>query len=146
MICSHCGIQNNIDEKFCKNCGSLIENTNHILNNQMYNQQTLNMPNTNNIQNSNGLNTNFINNVVNPNMKKWAISSVVVPSVGLVFYWFIGLPFYLAIIIAVAGFSFAKKGEMSNPKLAEVGKVLNGILVGLAIFMFIVQLISVFNS
>ena len=52
----------------------------------------------------------------------------------------------VAIILAAAGFGFAQKGEMANKKLAIIGKVLNGILAGMAIVMFILQLINAFNS
>lgn len=180
MVCSNCGTQNNVGEKFCRNCGTLLEvpnqqmnnmnqqnlgqqpqqsfvqndysnGMNQPMNNQGYNQQPMNNQNysnqnMNNTQNYNGLDQNYVNNAVNPNMKKWATWSVVVPIAGIIFYLFIGLSFYLAIVIAAAGFSFAQKGEMGNPKLAKVGKVLNGVLVAIAIVMFVMQLILAFNS
>ena len=99
------------------------------------------------MNNQNGnLDSNYVQNAVNPNMKKWAILSIVVAVAGLVWYWFIGLSFYLAILIAAAGFGFAQKGEMADKKLATVGKVANGILVGMAVVMFILQLIGAFAS
>ena len=70
-------------------------------------------------------------------MKKWAILSIIIPAIAIVWYLFIGLSVYIAVIIASVGFSFAKKGEVSDKKLALVGKILNGILVGLAIVMLI---------
>ena len=139
MFCTKCGTQNNNGERFCKNCGVILENA-----------QTPQQPN--NINNGNqqysnmngGLDPNYVNQAVNPNMKKWAILSIVIPVVALIWYMFIGLSFYLAIFIAAAGFGFAQKGEMANKKLATIGKVANGILVGLAVVMFILQLITTF--
>lgn len=126
MFCSKCGMQNKNGEKFCKNCGCLLES----------NQQ--------NVTANGNLDPNYVNRAVNPNMKKWAILSIVVPVVAIIWYIYIGLSFYLAILIAAAGFGFAQKGEMSNVKLATIGKVANGILVGLAVVMLILQLIGVF--
>ena len=116
---------------------------NNINSQQTYQQQTNNQQYTN----TNGnLDSNYVNKAVNPNMKKWAILSIVVPVVGIIWYWFIGLSFYIAVLIAAAGFGFAQKGEMSNKKLATIGKVCNGILLGMAIIVFIINLILVFNS
>ncbi len=107
----------------------------------MYNNQTFN----NNQNNYGNLNTDYVQNAINPNMKKWAILSVIVPTSAIIWYRFIGLSFYIAIFIAATGFEFAQKGEMTNKKLATIGKVLNGILCGMAIVMLILQLINVFT-
>ena len=174
MFCSKCGFQNNQGEMFCKQCGTRLDNgtqqqtqpnnTNQYIqpqqssqpdmmqqqpmNNQQYQQpqQNINPQVSNNYSNSGTLDKNSIDKAVNPNMKKWAILSVVVPAVAIIWYCFIGLSFYIAIILAAAGFGFAQKGEMANKKLAIIGKVLNGILAGMAIVMFILQLINAFNS
>lgn len=167
MFCSKCGLQNNQGEMFCKQCGTRLENNNqqvqqsnqfiqpqqNLNNNQpdlmqqpMNNQQNINPQVSNNYSNNGTLNQNYIDKAVNPNMKKWAILSVVVPVIAIIWYMFIGLSFYIAIMLAAAGFSFAQKGEMANKKLATVGKVLNGILAGMAIVMLILQIITVFNS
>lgn len=139
MFCSKCGTQNSSEDKFCKNCGFLLENND-------VSQQTNNVNNleqkTTNI--SEGLDPNYINQAVNPNMKKWAILSIVVPVVAIIWYIFIGLSFYLAIVIAAVGFEFARKGEMANKKLATIGKVSSGILVGMAIIMLVLQLLDKF--
>lgn len=37
---------------------------------------------------------------------------------------------------------FAQKGEMSNKKLSTIGKVLNGILAGMAIVMLALNIIN----
>lgn len=139
MFCTKCGMQNNNGEKFCKNCGCLLEsNQQQPVNNY---QQPINQQYTN----TNGnLDSNYVNQAVNPNMKKWAILSIIIPVVAIIWYMFIGLSFYIAILIAAAGFGFAQKGEMSNKKLATIGKVANGILAGLAIVMFVLQLIGIF--
>ena len=173
MNCSKCGYNNTTGDRFCKNCGILLENNqpqqsinnvnsqfqqpinnigeqqlygqpvNNINSQQTYQQQTNNQQYTN----TNGnLDSNYVNKAVNKNKKKWAILSIVVPVVGIIWYWFIGLSFYLAVLIAAAGFGFAQKGEMSNKKLATIGKVCNGILLGMAIVVFIINLILVFNS
>ena len=167
MYCSKCGSQNLNGDKFCKTCGTLLENNQpqsvnnfssqiqQPVNNGMMEQPINNYQQTTNqqamynqtsnsqYQNSNGgLDPNYISQAVNPNMKKWAILSIVIPVIAIIWYWFIGLSFYLAIVIAAAGFSFAEKGKMSNKTLATIGKVLNGILCGLAVVMFILQLIA----
>lgn len=159
MYCSKCGFQNVNVKRFCKNCGTLLENNqsqqqiNNNFNNQgqqqindgIVNQHPIYNQNSNQQYKNNGsLGSNYVNQAVNPNMKKWAILSIVVPVVGMIWYWFIGLSFYLAIFIAAAGFSFAKKGKMANKKLATIGKVCNGILSGMAVVMLILQLIGIF--
>ena len=140
MFCKNCGTQNNSNERFCKNCGTLLENgqiSQQANNTGSQNQQYTNM---------NGkLNSNYVNQAVNPNMKKWAILSVVIPVAAIIWYMFVGLSFYLAIFIATAGFGFAQKGEMADKKLATIGKIANGILMGLAIVMLVLQLIGIFE-
>lgn len=139
MFCIKCGTQNNNGERFCKNCGIILESA-------QTSQQSSNINNQNQqYSNMNGsLNPNYVNQAVNPNMKKWAVLSIVVPVVAIFWYMFIGLSFYLAILIAAAGFGFAQKGEMADKKLATMGRIANGILVGMAVVMLILQLIVVF--
>lgn len=180
MNCQKCGTPNVSGERFCKNCGCILENANQQpvssqsqqfvsqqsqeqpyaqtnMNANINDQQNMNTNvnyqqpmynnnmNANNGLNMNGnLNSNYVQQAVNPNMKKWAILSIVVPVAGMIWYWFIGLSFYLAILIAAAGFGFAQKGEMANKKMAVVGKVLNGMLCAMAIIMLILQLIGAF--
>ena len=152
MFCSKCGFQNNQGEMFCKNCGTRLENNNqqqapqNPTNQFIQPQQNINPQVSNNYSNNGTLSQNYIDKAVNPNMKKWAILSVVVPAVTIIWYWFIGLSFYIAIMLAAAGFGFAQKGDMANKKLATIGKVLNGILAGMAIVLFILQLINTYNS
>lgn len=184
MNCSNCGTPNVSGERFCKNCGCVLNsqqpvgmgqpnNTqvqqfpNQQSQDQVYSQQQPGQVNAQTNMNINGsnqqqmynnqnatinqnnygnLDPNYVEKAVNPNMKKWAILSVVVPIAGMIWYWFIGLSFYLAIFIAAAGFGFAQKGEMANKKLAIVGKVLNGVLCAMAIIMLIIQLIGAFAN
>ncbi len=159
MFCKNCGIQNNNGERFCKNCGILLENVEmgqqaNNVNNQS--QEQANTMNNQNQQQINGVDTQFnqynnvnggldpsyVNKAVNPNMKVWAILSIVIPVVALIWYWFIGLTPYLAILIAIVGFVFARKGQYSNKTLAIIGNVANGILVGMAIVIFVLQIIN----
>lgn len=133
MFCTKCGAQNNNGERFCNKCGSLLQNA-------QYPQQTVNGENSQ--YSSGGLTPDYINKAVNPNMTKWAILSIAIASVGIVWYWFIGLSVYIAAFLSAAGFSFAQKGEMSNKKLSTIGKVLNGILAGMAIVMLALNIIN----
>lgn len=142
MFCSYCGTQNGAGETFCKNCGYKLNN---VTNNQPQTNETQ-QPAMNNYQNNptnGGLDPSYVNNAVNPNMKKWAILSIIIPIVGMIWYWFIGLSFYVAILIAAAGFGFAQKGEMSNKKLAVAGKILNGMLCAMAVIMLIFTIIGI---
>ena len=112
------------------------QTTNQINNNY------INKPTNSDIK-TNQINNSYIDKAVNPDMNKWAVLSIVIPSIAIFIYMFIGLSFILAIIIAGVGFDFAKKGEMANKQLAKIGKILNGILVGIAIIMLIWQLVTI---
>lgn len=137
MNCKKCGFVSNNGEKFCRNCGSILEENNY--NGGVINPNpTVNNQAPNNYSNVN----NDYNKAINPNMNKWAILSVIVPAVGIIWYWFIGLSFYLAILIATCSLAFAKKGEVANKKLAIIGKILSGVLIGMTIIMFILYCIG----
>lgn len=147
MFCSKCGCQNTNGEKFCKNCGVLLENKeiqNTITNQINPNVKILDINNNsnNNENSSNTLSQETINKSINPNMKKWAILSIIVPVAGIIWYWFIGLSFYLAIIISAAGFSFAEKGKMADKRLATIGKICNWVLTIMAIIVLIINIIN----
>lgn len=142
MYCSKCGFQNDNVERFCKNCGILLENSqpqqqvNNNFNSQVQ-QPMYNCQPSSQYQNNNG--------ELDSKMKKWAILSIVVPIVAIIWYWFIGLSFYLAIFIAVVGFGFSEKGSKSSKKIANIGKICNGVLIGMALIMFILRLINIIN-
>ena len=128
MFCSKCGFQSSQGEIFCKQCGSRLESTQSQLT-----QDDSKIANTNEI---------FVDSTPNPSMKKCAILSIILPAVSIIWYWYIGLSVYIAIFLAVSGFSFAEKGQVSNKKLATIGKVLNGVLFGLALVMLVFHLIE----
>lgn len=149
MNCFKCGYVNQTGDRFCKNCGALLDNNyqqqsiNNI-NSQV--QQPINNTNNQSINNQqfNKENINFDSNPVNneiiiPNMKKWAILSIVVPIVAIIWYWFIGLSTFMSIIIITLVFEFARRGELANKKLANIGKFFNWILIGITFIMFIIN-------
>lgn len=168
MFCSKCGSQIDSNERFCKGCGTLVAQTNNnqtvqqpIDQNNVQNSgqpinNTINPMNNQQVQqpmgqginmnNSSNLSQQYVDNALNPNMKKWAILSIVIPAVAIVWYFFIGLSFWLALIIASAGLSFAKKGEFADKKLALAGKILNYCLIGLGVVMLILMLIANFAN
>lgn len=128
MFCSKCGTKNDNGEVYCKNCGCLLNNQ----------SQNNNQPTSN-------LDPNYADKAINPNMKKWAILSIVIGVGGIIFYWFIGLTVYIAIILASAGFSFAAKGKIESKKIALIGQIANGILFAMAIIMFILGILGLFE-
>ena len=139
MNCSKCGYSNQIDDRFCKNCGSPLEN-NHL-------QETTNNINNQQINNSNGsLDSNNINKALTPNMKKWAILSIILPVIAIIWYWFIGLNTYSAVVIVALGFEFARRGDLTNRNLSTIGRVFNFILIGMTILMFIMKLAIELNN
>lgn len=159
MFCSKCGTQINPNERFCSKCGILVVNANspqsQQTTDQIQSKSIQAQPNTNVINQGFGNNQNNqpnnitqeqINQVLNPNMKKWAILSIVLPAVGIGLYIWPGLSIWIAIAIAGAGLEFAKKGKMGNPKLAKIGQIVNYILLGIALIMLILLLISVFSK
>lgn len=135
MFCNKCGTQNNNGEKYCKKCGFLLDDI------QMFSQ--VNNENINNDYQdpevNKGLEQIYINQVVNPKVKKWAVLSIVVSAVGIFWYIFMGLNFLLAILIATVGFKFAKKAENdeSCKKMVKIGTAMNGILIGYGLGMFL---------
>ena len=112
-----------------------------VANPQMVQPQMNNYPNNGNINQ----NYNTVpNNTKAPNSTLWAILSIVLPTASIIFYWFIGLTVYIALGLAGIGFYFAKRGKDSKV-LSTIGKVLSGILAGLAVMMFILGLINQFS-
>ncbi len=150
MFCKKCGTLIEEGTRFCGNCGTPVEivqqqdpsnNSNNpitSLNNNVSSNDTYN--NQGNI-NYNPNNENY-DNIINPSMKKYAILSIVIPSVALLVYFIIGLSFYIAILLAIVGFSFAKKGKMYSKRMSAVGVALNTILTVVACIMLVLLTIS----
>lgn len=152
MFCNKCGRLIEENTKFCGGCGTAIPVQNNVQQNTNVtpNVQTSNIPQENNNPNLN--NESFVNSganannaqayqnydkIINPSMKKYAIFSVVIPAISIFVYWNIGLTSYIAILLAILGFNFAKKGRMHSKTLSTIGYILNSILVAMAIFMYI---------
>lgn len=146
MFCNKCGRIIEEGAKFCGKCGTPVSvPVNNIINSQSNINER--------VENSNNqLNQNYYNNeqnqnydnIVNSDMKKYAIGSIVIPVISIIVYWNIGLSIYIAILLAILGFNWAKKGRLYNKTLSTIGYVLNGILVGMAIFMFFAILMDRF--
>lgn len=153
MFCNKCGRIIEEGAKFCGKCGTPVSiPTNNIINDQTNsneNVENLNKQQDLN-QNYNQINSNYYNNqsnqnydnIVNPDMKKYAIGSIVIPVISIIVYWYIGLTTYLAALLAGIGFGFAKKGRLYSKTLSTIGYILNGILVGMAILMIFIILIE----
>ena len=167
MICSKCGNQNTPNDLFCTKCGNKLESgTPQQLNNGQspfsqpevgqpvageaapVTQSTINPTMTNEQVQvpQQVIPQPASNEQVNSDMKIWAVLSVIIPAVAIVWYYFIGMSVILAIIFAAMSLAFAKKGAVADSKLAKIGKILSYILIGLAIVMFIVQLLMVMNK
>lgn len=148
VVCSNCGKIVTENAKFCEQCGSPIlfnnsqPNENLMQNldssNGTYNNETI--INSQVSQNYNSIGENY-DNIVNPNMKKYAIGSIIIPTISIIIYWYFGLTVYIAILLAILGFYWAKKGRSYNKTLSTIGYILNGILVGMAILMLFAILI-----
>ncbi len=156
MFCKKCGSFVENGASFCGKCGTPIDsqlNTENI-NNDFKEKEKMqeNLDITSNVTNENANNNqqnkyydsqqNY-NNIVNSDTKKYAIGSIVIPSIAIIIYWFIGLSVYIAILIATLGFNFAKKGTSYSKILSNIGYVMNIILMIIAIFM---GLISIFEK
>ena len=157
MFCNKCGRIIEENSKFCGGCGTPVPIQNNIQQNEniAQNIETPNIQqNNNNVNQNNGnygqaqLNSNYnqtyqnYDNIVNPNMKKYAILSIVIPSISLFLYFFVGLTVWIAICLSALGFNFAQKGKLYSEKLAKIGYVLNTILLVVAILMWIILLIA----
>jgi len=116
-----------------------------VINPQMVQpQMSVNPQPTINLQMAQPQMNNYPNSNSTSNATLWAVLSVVLPTASILFYWFIGLTVYVALGLAGIGFYFAKRGK-DNKVLSTIGKVLSGILAGLAIMMFILGLIEHFS-
>ncbi len=123
MNCKNCGMQNTLGEKFCKNCGCLLQ-SDEITNN-------IPTPNAN------------VDKIVMPNMKKYAIFSIIIGAGGIICAIFIGMSLLISVFLSALGFSFATKGLKANKTLAIIGYVLNGILLAIGIIIYFLLLFEV---
>lgn len=124
MNCKNCGAQNTLGERYCKNCGYLLQTE---------------TDNDLNLQNNN-VNTQ---NIVIPNMKKYAILSIVIGGGGIIFAIFVGMSLLISLFLSGLGFSLAAKGMKANKTLAIIGYVLNGILLVIGIIIYLLLLFEV---
>ncbi len=159
MKCPRCGAEVALGEKFCKTCGNLIVNNevpNSQINNEMpkenptisnnqYNNMNVNETVNTNWQNQESVNSSN-NQTIDPNSKKIAIISIIIPIVAIIIWWFIGLSFLFAVILVGAGFGLSERAKAGEPKLAMIGKILNIIFLIFTIIMFILNVIGTFAS
>ena len=125
MNCKNCGMMNNIGEKYCKNCGCLLQTIE--TNNNIANQNT----------------SVNVDKIVMPSMKKYAIFSIIIGSGGIICAIFIGMSLLISVFLSALGFSFATKGLKANKTLAVIGYVLNGILLAIGIIIYFLLLFEV---
>ncbi len=143
MFCNKCGRIIEEGAKFCSKCGAPVENQEgDIVNNQPIQNENNNQVNQNNY-NETQQNQNY-DNIIHPDMKKYAIASIAIPAISIIVYWFIGLPLYIAILLASFGFGLAKKGKEYSKKISIIAYVLNSILVVMCIIMFFAIMIEKF--
>lgn len=128
MFCNHCGSKMNQGKSFCQQCGMRFDGNKEI------EQAKENLQTINSNQEK----------LTNTDMKKYAVLSVIIPIIAFIWFCFIGLSFYLAIAIAACGLGFSEKGKIVDPKLANIGKILNIIFLIISIVMFILYLIIQF--
>lgn len=156
MFCNKCGRIIENGSKFCGGCGTPVPIQNNVQQNINV-EQNIERPGIEQNNNGNQVNENYeqsqgntnynqpsqnYDNIVNPSMKKYAILSIVIPSIALFLYFFVGLTVWVAICLSALGFNFAQKGKLYSKKLARIGNVLNTILVVVAILMWIILLIA----
>lgn len=142
MFCPKCGFKNNEDAVFCGQCGNPLGGVEPTPNQMVNNQPgTVNNPeqrtiNVNPYPNA----TNDTNQALDPNMKKFATMSVVIPSISLFLCLFVGFIPLLAWVLGGLCINFSNKGQAGDPKLAKVGKILSIILIIMGVIMFVMAL------
>lgn len=130
MFCNNCGRVIEDNSKFCGKCGAKIEESK--VDNNIENLKV--EVDSNNSEESS--NQNYKDRT-EQTAKKEAIASVVIPSIGIFAYIFVGLTVYIAALMATIGFRFAKGGKEYSKPLSIIGYVLNGILCAMALIMYI---------
>lgn len=153
--CSNC---NEVFERngYCHKCGSLLQNVsnasnmdyNNISPNQRVQEPSFNQGFENTkFANDSSVNQNVANNekqfdsVTKKDDKKYAIISIAIGAGGLIFYSFIGLSVWIALVLCSLGINLANKSKQSAPGLSKAGIVLNVLLGITAIIMWILLVI-----
>lgn len=142
MFCNKCGKKVDEGSKFCGSCGATIDSQNSSIEINLPNMNEENTSrNTQTINNGQQFNKNY-DNIIHTDMTKYAIACVAIPTISIIIYWYIGLPVYVAILLASLGYGCAKKGKDANKALSVIGYILNTILVLISIIMFFAIIIE----
>ncbi len=156
-----CNSCNEVFERngYCPKCGALLQNVNgasnmnnnDIMQNGHSNDSGMNNG-ANNVNftttNNASMNQNLVsdekqfNSVTKNDDKKYAIISIVIGVGGILFYFFIGLSVWLALVLCSVGLSLAKKSKQSTPGLSKVGTIFNILLGVIAIIIWILLIIA----
>lgn len=136
MYCKKCGKLIEENAKFCGGCGTPAPIQNDLQKSEnIYQNNNINSGNYNQTKINSNYNPTYQNydNIIRPNMKIYAIGSIVIPVISFIVYYCKGISVSIAFFLSALGFSFAKKGKMYNNVLSIIGYILNGLLLGLAI-------------
>lgn len=136
MYCKKCGKLIEENAKFCGGCSTPAPIQNDLQKSEnIYQNNNINSENYNQTKINSNYNPTYQNydNIIRPNMKIYAICSIVIPVISLIVYYYIGISVSIAFFLSALGFNFAKKGKMYNNVLSIIGYILNGLLLGLAI-------------
>lgn len=164
--CNNCNTNYN-GGGYCPSCGTLLtEIVSSEINNSNNYQGQMNFNNQSNVpinddkqlisnNSSNSYNNDIPNNnqnvannekqfdsVAKKDDKKYGVISIVIGAGGLIFYFFIGLSVWIALVLCSLGINMANKSKLSAPGLSKCGMILNIILGIVAIVMWILLLIT----
>lgn len=117
MNCNKCGVMNLNNEKFCKNCGCILNNDE-----------------INNIETSGLMKEE---KELYQNTKKYAIISILVGIGGIIFAFVVGMSLWLSIVLSCFGFEMARRSKDENNLLSIIGYVLNSILLVIGVLVYI---------
>lgn len=143
---------------YCPKCGALLQNVNDassMNNNDMTQNGNLNNAGINNgsnnvnfTNNNASMNQNLVsdekqfNSVTKKDDKKYAILSIVIGVGGILFYLFIGLSVWVALVLCSIGLGLSQKSKQSAPGLSKAGFIFNILLGVMAIIMWILLIIE----
>ena len=117
MKCEKCGTLNSEQDRFCKECGSILK------------MEELNKEVVKPIEAKE-------NKVEEKDETKTAFLSILMGVGGILVYWFIGLRYTQAFAFGLAGIGLGGVGFKSNKLLGILGIISNIILSLMAIYMF----------